>query len=65
MFEAAEAERFSKSCVSDRSWLTWLLKLAHQKAPLAPKARPAMAKIKTQSSTERVKIGNRTELRAA
>ncbi len=58
-------ERASKSWVSERSWLTWLLKLAHQNAPLAPKARPVRAKISSHSSTERVKIGKRTELRAA
>ena len=65
MLDAADCERASKSWVSERSWLTWLLKLAHQNAPLAPKARPVRAKISSHSSTERVKIGKRTELRAA
>ena len=65
MLFCASSDRSSKSWVSSRSSLTWLLKLAHQDAPLAPKATPVRAKMSIQSRIDRVKIGKRTDLRAA
>ena len=53
------------SRVSSRSSATWVLKWAHQKAPLAPKASPNRANTVIHSSTDRVKMGKRTERRAA
>ena len=61
----ASWERLSKSVVCSRSSAISVLKWAQKNAPLPPNAAPIMAKSSIHRSTDRVKIGNRTERRAA